>query len=244
MTLSRMLVLTMAIILFSRPGMTAEIALLKFSEDIPPRPSDFNDNFSLLRSAVLQTRTDLEVLQSDMRKQGETTTQIIQRLEAIESAVEQLRQLINDRGASVAPIISQSSKATETAAASTTAEYVSEVLKVQVVSAQTGPGIQLKLKFVNMTDKPIKLFAMEHRENTYLIDENSNQYPYKNSEVSDRGRRTELTPRGQRILAFEFSKPAGQAVGRRLELYCKIGYTEERRSNIQYLFVRIKNIAI
>lgn len=244
MTLSRMIMLTMVVLVFPFPGITAELELHKFEEHIPPHASEINKNFSSLKNAIIQTRADLDEIQSDIRKREESTKQILQRLEALESSVEQLKNLINSRSGNVSSKALPPTKEAKNSSSSTIAEYVSEIIKVQVVSVQAASGIKCKLKFVNMTDELIELFAEEHRDNTYLIDENSNQYPYEKSELSDLGRRLDLSPGGQRILEFDFSKPEGKAVGRQIELYCKIGYTEGKHGNVKYLFVTIKKIII
>lgn len=222
-----------------------DITLYKFSEDANPEPSKFNENFDSLRAAILQSAKEIEQVKSDVKKQNVTANTVNERLQAIEKVVEQLRIVVEERGKSTAAPLLEPSATTDSGGVFLGKEYVSDIVKVQVVSIKSGPTVTLRLKFINMTEKPIELIAREHNSNTYLIDENNNQYPYEKSELSDRGSRMELTPQGQKIVVFEFGKQQRQDVGKRFEFYSKIGYkTVVGGGQFQDLFVKINNIGL
>lgn len=93
--------------------------------------------------------------------------------------------------------------------------FENNVLNIEVVSfKELGPYFNLALKHTNKTQEPIIIRAFEHRRDTFLIDDHSNQYnyiyPYKvgrgnDLTLSDRGSTIELVPGIPRIISFQFS---------------------------------------
>ena len=93
--------------------------------------------------------------------------------------------------------------------------FENNILQIEVISLKNyGPYFNLALKHINKTQEPIIIRAFEHRMNTFLIDNYSNQFNYippydvgRGNELtlSDRGRNIELIPGIPRVISFQFS---------------------------------------
>ncbi len=131
--------------------------------------------------------------------------------------------------------------------------FDSSLLRLDVVSfEQSGPYFHLLLKHTNKTNQSLEIRAIDHRENTFLQDDNNIQFNYVTTytagrnnelELSDRGRTIELPPNGSRVISLNF-EGSSVAKGKRYSFSSKYGYRigSGRWAPYKPLFVSIKGI--
>jgi hypothetical protein len=125
--------------------------------------------------------------------------------------------------------------------------FENEILRVEVVSFhRMGPNYTLKLKHINRTGQPIKLWANKCEENTQLLDDSDKLYSYNGSEISERS--FDLPHNFPRIISFKFSK-IGTA-GKVFSFATKYSYSYarvqrgERRRITDPIYVAIRRIKL
>ena len=60
--------------------------------------------------------------------------------------------------------------------------FENDLVRIEVVSLKrVGPNIELKLRHINRTDKELEIGLKNPEKDTYLLDENGNQFPFKES---------------------------------------------------------------
>lgn len=218
----------------------AEIPLHIFSDASDAEPAQFNENFMALKQATMLCSQTLEALKGELSRQRELTDTLSRRIQDLETEVAQLRE----RGSAQSSFknTTASAKAPSPAGAlPQMPEYVGDLFRVQVVSAQKGPTITLRLKFTNLTDRPLNIAWYSSRENTYVIDENSNQYPFKESDLMN-SRSVEIIPHGQRVITVDFAKTESRVQGTRYEFYTKMYYHQGRSGLQEQMSFQISNI--
>ncbi|MDQ7838693.1 MAG: FlgO family outer membrane protein [Thermodesulfobacteriota bacterium] len=133
--------------------------------------------------------------------------------------------------------------------------FESTVLRIDVVSfEQSGPYFHLLMKHTNKANQTLVLRAFEHRDSTFLQDDNNMQFNYVTTyaagrndelELSDRGRLIELPPSGSKVISFNFARSSA-AKGRRYSFSSKYGYCISNGRCFPYnpLFISIKGIQL
>lgn len=249
--------------------MTSEINLNEFSVEHSPTPEEFNDNFLQLKNAYEQLEQETENLKYQVNNAQKNSTRIDQlqkllselsehrknqnlqfenlpdQIDKINISIKQLREDLNNLQKKIMKSSfgkKRESPLLNNASSSRQPEFINDIIKIQAIGVREGPGILLELKHTNITDQPIELFAVKHNSNTYLLDENSTQYSLKEAELSDRGSRLEIPPKGQRVIIFKFKKPESKALGKQFALYSKYGYSEVGRNKLNYFYVQLKGI--
>jgi TolB-like protein len=133
--------------------------------------------------------------------------------------------------------------------------FESTVLKIEVVSfEQSGPYYHLLMKHTNRANQPLVIRSFEHRDGTFLQDDNDMQFNYVTTyqagsnnelELSDRGQYIELPPGGSKVISFNFARPSA-AKGKRFSFSSKYGYciSNTHCPRPTPLFISIKGIEL
>jgi TolB-like protein len=168
---------------------------------------------------------------------------------------ELLAKSIESGRSSSATAQSSGSSASKTARDGSRSFFDSPVLRIEVVSfEQSGPYFHLLMKHTNKGNQPLVIRAFEHREVTFLQDENDTQFPYITNyqagrtnelELSDRGSTIELPPGGSRVISFNFSRSSSDK-GKKYSFSSKYGYCFSSGHCLAHnpLFVSIKSIEL
>lgn len=90
--------------------------------------------------------------------------------------------------------------------------FENDDLKIEVVSFTQEPeGMLLKLKYLNKTKDEINLRLTDPEENTYLVDNEGNQYSFKEAELSEHRGSRQLPIGAPRISSILFRGDGGSA---------------------------------
>ena len=132
--------------------------------------------------------------------------------------------------------------------------FESSILSIEVVSLQEqGPYFNLKLKHISKARQPIEVIAFRHSEDTFLLDDRDNQYPYMTTyaagkgddlTITDRGRGIELVPDVPRIISFQFAR-SNESYGKVFNFSTRYGYRfSQFHTQFNSIYINIKSIGL